>query len=157
GLGGAGARNRSVRPAQYSTGGLAFAAAWPGTFSYWTWTAEGGVAGGAAGGGEDAQAVRSNAVNVNVHVNEHVHEHVNVHVLERRLISFPPAGWAARALCGSGWCRPGTSWRRAGRRRRSRPGSGSRPRRSASSRPRRTARVPAPAPRRRRSAARTRT
>src|SRR6185436_14602912 len=79
GLGGAGARNRSVRPAQYSAGGLAFAAAWPGTFSYWTWTAAAGVAGGAAGGGEDAQAASVSVnVNVNVHVNVRVHDDVSV-------------------------------------------------------------------------------
>src|SRR4029079_6400302 len=51
GLGGAGERIRSLRPAQYSTFGLPFGA--PGTFSYWTCTDAGGVAGG-AGGGDDA-------------------------------------------------------------------------------------------------------
>src|SRR4051794_12472553 len=52
GFGGAGARMRSLRPAQYSVFGFALGP--PGVFSYCTCTDGGGVAGG-GGGGDDAQ------------------------------------------------------------------------------------------------------
>src|SRR5262252_2171689 len=71
GLGGAGAWMRSLRPAQYSRGGLclAGAAAGAGLASAWA-----GPAAGAGGGGDDAQAVRKSAVNVS----------------DRDFISWPP-------------------------------------------------------------------
>src|SRR4051812_28818541 len=86
GFGGAGARMRSLRPAQYSLFGLGLA---PGAFSYWTCTDDGGAAGG-GGGGADAQPP-PNATTSIAHRRDHVDGRL------RNVISWPPVGRAGPA------------------------------------------------------------